>query len=102
MGWNIIGRILARSLAQPDNKLYYKIWLSWRMPAFWITALLFCLPLSLFCKFLADRNHVFTSLILHAINIIAILPFGGYFGHKWWIEKNNRPQQGGPECPPQD
>ena len=72
------------------------------MPAFWITALLFCLPLSLLCKFLADRNHVFISLLLHLINIIAILPIGAYFCLKWWIEKNNRPQQGGLGYPPQD
>ena len=101
MGWNIIGRILARNLAQADNQLYYKIWFSWRMPAFWITALLFCLPLSLLCKFLADRDHLFISILLHLLNIIAILPIGGYFGLKWWIEINNRPQQGGPGYPPQ-
>jgi len=91
IGWNTIGRILARNLAQADNKLYYKIWFSWRMPAFWITALLFCLPLGILCKFLADRNHIFTSLVFHLINFIAILPFGAYFGLKWWIEKNNSP-----------
>ena len=86
-GWHVLGRMLARNLAQADSPLFHKVWFSWRMPAFWITALLFCLPLCLFSKFLADRDHVFVAVIAHLINIVAILPIGAYFSLKWWIEK---------------
>ena len=41
----------------------------------------------LFSKFLADRDHVFVAVIVHLINIVAILPIGAYFSLKWWIEK---------------
>ena len=86
-GWHVLGRMLARNLAQTEIKHYSQTWLGWRLPVFWITALLFCLPLCLFSKFLADRDHVFVAVIAHLINIVAILPIGAYFSLKWWIEK---------------
>ena len=100
-GWHILGRMLARNLAQADIKLYSGIWLGWRMPFFWITALLFCLPLGLLSRFLADRNHVFAAMFAHLINVVAVLPIGAYFSFKWWVEKKNRPGHGGSRCPPQ-
>ena len=94
--------MLSRNLAQADIKLYSRIWLGWRMPVFWITALLFCLPLGLLSKFLADRNHLFAAMFAYLINVVAILPIGAYFSLKWWVEKKNRPGHDGPGCPPQD
>ena len=79
--------MLARNLAQPEIKHYSQTWLGWRLPVFWITTLLFCLPLCLLSKFLADRNHVFVAMVAHLINIVAFLPIGAYFSLKWWIEK---------------
>lgn len=45
--------------------------------------------------FLADGNHVFVAIIGHLFNVVAILPIGAYFSQIWWIEKENRPKDGG-------
>lgn len=86
-GWIRIGKIHFREIAKPDNELFYKLWFSWRQPAFWGTAILFCLPLSLIAKAFADASHTTAAMIVFAMNISVVFPLGAYFASKWWIEK---------------
>ena len=85
-GWIMVGKIHFRDIAKPDNALFYKLWFSWRLPAFWGTAMLFCLPLSLIAKAFADANHTAAALVVFVANISVVFPLGAYFASKWWIE----------------
>lgn len=86
-GWKSLARMVWRDLDKPDLAFYYKVWWSWRLPAFWATVALFWLPLGLLGKTLLDADRYGAGLLAFIANLVVALPLGGYFASKWWLER---------------